>query len=223
MTIARYDVNNANVNREVRFHIERDAGPVANTFLSLKGPANVYPFYNQIAGVPTVEQELGQLRLNLVARAISVYTITVALQVRDTGGETNSGLDWVVEQDEMGAYFNQQLPPLAAAPGVPGVDTSWPVQGNAVDKHHVAPIIDRLGTGGMPLGPKTKPGLQLLLDSLGTVSFDGGTTGPFGDLSDGGSIVLPDGRVVTTGVAAPALPDGAGAFSGLTITWVDVG
>ncbi len=222
MTIARYDVNNANVNRQVRFHIERDAGPVANTFLSLKGPANVYPFYNQIAGVPTVEQELGQLRLNLVQRAISVYTITVALQVRDSGGETNSGLDWVVEQDEMGAYFNQALPPLGG-PGAPGVDQSWPVSGNAVDKHHVADIVDRLGTGGMPLGPKTKPGLQSLLDSLGTVSFDGGTTGPFGDLSDVGAIILPDGRSVTTGAAAPILPDAPGAFSGLTITWLNVG
>lgn len=216
MTIARYDVNNANVNRHVRFRIEDDnvGGGTDNTFLALKGAANVYPFYGQIAGVPTVEQELGQLRLNLVQRAISVYTITVSLQVDVLGG----GFDWTVEQDEMGAYFNQALPPLG---GTPGVDESWPVD-TSVDKHHVADIVDRLGTGGMPLGPKTKDGLQSLLDTLATVSFDGGTTGPFGVLSTGGTVVLPDGRVVTTGAAAPALP--ADVFdSGLAITWVNVG
>ena len=219
MTTARYDVNNANVNRHVRFLVERVASPVANVFLSLKGPANVYPFYNQIAGVPTVEQELGQLRLNLVARALAVYTITVSLQVFDSGGEVNSAVRWTVEQDEMGAYFNQALPPLG---GSPGVDQSWPVSGNTVDKHHVEDITDRLGTGGMTT-IKTKPGLQSLVNTLSTVSFDGGTTGPFGDLSDTGTIVLPDGRVVTTGVAAPALPLAGGQASGLVVTWEDIG
>lgn len=223
MTTARYDVNNANVNRHVRFHVEADGGPTANTFLSLKGPANVYPFYNQVAGVPTVEQELAQLRLSLAARALTAYTITVSLQVQDDIGGVGPGVgfDWTVEQDEMGAYFNQQLPPLAAPPGVPGVDTSWPVQGNAVDKHHVADIVDRLGTGGMTT-VKTKPGLQSLLDSLATISFDGGTTGPFGLLSTGGSVTLPDGRVVPTGVLAPPLPAATNP-AGLTITWVNIG
>jgi hypothetical protein len=220
MTTARYDVNNANVNREVRFRVEAAAAPLSETFLALKGPANVYPFYNQIAGVPTVEQELGQLRTNLVARALTAYTITVALQVRDLGGETNSSIDWIVEQDEMGAFFNQALPPLGAVG--PGVDESWPLEGNTVDKHHVEDIVDRLGTGGMN-APKTKPGLQSLINSLLSVSYDGGTTGPFGLLSAGGTITLPDGRVVTTGAAAPALPV-VGAFTaGLSIVWVDVG
>jgi hypothetical protein len=221
MTIARYDVNNANVNREVRFRVEASAAPKSETFLSLKGPASAYPFYNQIAGVPTVEQELGQLRANLVQRALAVYTITVALQIRDTGGETNSALDWIVEQDEMGAYFNQALPPLGV---VPGVDESWPLQGNTVDKHHVADIVDRLGTGGMPLGPKTKPGLQSLVNSLATVSYDGGVTGPFGALSvAAATITLPDGRLVTTGAAAPTLPIVATDVAGLSVVWIDVG
>lgn len=219
MTIARYDVNNANVNRHVRFLVEADVAPKSETFLSLKGAANVYPFYGQIAGVPTVEQELGQLRLNLVARALAVYTITVSLQVDNATGETNSGIRWTVEQDEMGAYFNQALPPLGTTPGV---DESWPVD-TTVDKHHVEDIVDRLGTGGMPLGPKTKPGLQSLVDSLATVSYDGGTTGPFGALSvAAATITLPDGRVVTTGAAAPTLPATTNA-AGLTVTWVDVG
>ncbi len=87
MTTARYDVNSANVNRHVRFRIEDDnvGGGTANTFLALKGPGNVYPHYNQITGVPTVEQELGQLRLSLVARALTAYAITISLQV-DAGG-----------------------------------------------------------------------------------------------------------------------------------------
>ncbi len=118
----------------------------------------------------------------------------------------------------MGAFFNQALPPLV---GGPGVSESWPVEGNTVDKHHVEDITDRLGTGGMTT-IKTKPGLQSLIDSLATVSFDGGTTGPFGALSITGTITLPDGRVVTTGGAAPALA--ADVFpSGLAVTWLNVG
>ncbi len=223
MTTARYDVNNANVNRHVRFNVTADTAPVDNTFLALKGPGNVYPFYNQVTGVPTVEQELGQLRLSLVARALTAYAITVSLRVDDgvAGANPGQGIFWTAEQDEMGAFFNQQLPPLAAPPGTPGVDGSWPVQGNAVDKHHVADITDRLGTGGMTT-VKTKPGLQSLVDALSTVSYDGGTTGPFGVLSTGGTVVLPDGRVVTTGAAAPALPATTNA-AGLTVTWVDIG
>ena len=216
MTTARYDVNNANTNREVTFNIEPLAGPIANTFLALKGPSNSYPHYNQIAGVPTVEQELSQLRLNLAARALTAYAITVGIRVIDAtaiGGQ----FKWTAEQDEMGAFFNQALPPLAAGPGV---SESWPVEGDTVDKHHVEDITDRLGTGGMTT-IKTKPGLQSLLDSLFSVSYDGGVTGPFGALSAGATITLPDGRVVTVGAAAPALPAGAG-LSGLAITWLNV-
>jgi len=217
MTTARYDVNSANVNRHVTFNVEADAGPTANTFLALKGPANAYPHYNQITGVPTVEQELAQLRLSLAARALTAYAITVSLQVDDSTA-TGGAFRWTAEQDEMGAFFNQALPPLGATPGV---DQSWPLEGNAVDKHHVADITDRLGTGGMTT-VKTKDGLQSLLDSLATVSYDGGTTGPFGALSAGGTITLPDGRVVTTGAAAPALPATTNP-AGLTITFVNVG
>jgi hypothetical protein len=216
MTTARYDVNSANVNRHVRFNIAPDAADpaAANTFLVLKGPANVYPHYNQLAGVPTVEQELAQLRTSLVARALTAYAITISIQVANDG----SSFDWVVEQDEMGAFFNQSLPPLT---GGAGVSESWPVEGNSVDKHHVADITDRLGTGGMTT-IKTKPGLQSLVDSLATVSYDGGTTGPFGALSETGTITLPDGRVVTTGASAPALDDTTSP-AGLVVSWVNVG
>lgn len=210
MTISRYDINNANVNRHVRFRIEDDnvGGGTANTFLALKGPANVYPFYNQVSGVPTVEQELGQLRLNLVIRALSVYTIPVSVQVDHDG----AGTYLVFEADEFGAYFNQNAFTVAGE--------SWPLDATD-DKHHVLDIVDRLGTGGMTT-VKTKNGLQSLMNTLATVSFDGGTTGPFGDISNTGVIILPDGRSVTTGAAAPALPDN-GQASGLAVTWVNVG
>jgi hypothetical protein len=196
MTTARYDINSANVNRVARFHVEADGGPTANTFFAIKGAASAYPFYGQLAGVPTVEQELGQLRLSLVQRALSAYAITVSLNV-EAGG---SFYEWAFEQDEMGAFFNQLWTG----------DTS-------LDKHVVADRTDLLGTGGMTV-IKTKPGLQSLCDSLSTVSFDGGTTGPFGALSTGGTVTLPDGRVVTTGAAAPALP--ATNPAGLVVTWV---
>jgi hypothetical protein len=212
MTTARYDVNAANTNREVTFTVAADAGAIAETFLSLKGAASSYPHYNQIAGVPTVEQELGQLRYNLAARALTAYAITVGLRISDAVA-ANGTLVWTAEQDEMGAFFNQALPPLGTAPGV---DESWPVD-TTVDKHHVEDITDRLGTGGMTT-VKTKPGLQSLLDALGNVSYDGGLTGPFGLLSAGGTVTLPDGRVVTTGGAAPALPATTN-FAGLTIVF----
>jgi len=217
MTTARYDVNNANTNRHVTFNVQASGGVLDNTFLALKGPANTYPHYNQIAGVPTVEQELAQLRLNLAARALTAYAITVSLLVDDAAG-IGGRFKWTAEQDQMGAFFNQALPPLGATPGV---DESWPVQGNTADKHHVEDIVDRLGTGGMTT-IKTKPGLQSLLDSLSTVSYDGGTTGPFGALSITGTITLPDGRVVTTGAAAPALPVVGTDAAGLNITWLNV-
>jgi len=212
MTTARYDVNAANTNREVTFTVAADGTAIAETFFSMKGAASSYPHYGQIAGVPTVEQELGQLRYNLVARALTAYAITVGLSISDAV-ELNGTLVWTAEQDEMGAFFNQALPPLGTTPGV---DESWPVD-TTVDKHHVADITDRLGTGGMTT-IKTKPGLQSLLNSLATVSYDGGATGPFGALSIIGTITLPDGRVVTTGAAAPALPVGTNA-AGLTIVF----
>ena len=217
MTNARYDVNSANTNRQVTFSVAADGAAIANTFLALKGPSNSYPHYNQLAGVPTVEQELAQLRLSLAARALTAYAITVGLQV-DDGVAVGGAFRWIAEQDEMGAFYNQALPPLGVAPGV---DESWPVQGNAVDKHHVADITDHLGTGGMTT-IKTKPGLQSLLDSLANVSYDGGVTGPFGLLSTGGAIILPDGRSVTVGASAPALPATTN-LAGLEIVFVSVG
>ena len=210
MTIARYDVNNANVNRHVRFKVQpEDAGDRdAGLFLSLKGEANVYPFYGQVVGTPTANQELAQLRVSLVVRALTIYTIAIGVQVSrddaDTGGvAVGSALNITFEADEFGAYFNQL----------------W-TGDQTLAKHLVTDIVDALGTGGF-IGPfaggKTKDGLTTLLDSLATVSFDGGTTGPFGALSTTGAITLPDGQVTA---GAPTLAAG-GSPSGLAITYLE--
>ena len=200
MTIARHDVHAANSNRHVTFSVADAGGPTANTFFQLR-PNPHYPPYHALAGAPTDEQELGQLRMNLVVRALSAYTVPVRIEV-------NAALDTLLltfEADEHGAFFNQRAFTVGGE--------SWPLDATD-DKHHVEDITDFLGTGGMPLGPKTKDGLQSLADSLNAVSFDGGTTGPFGALSGGATITLPSGVVVTTGVAAPTLA------AGLTVAWV---
>ena len=212
MTIARYDVNSANVNRHVRFRVQsEDAGDRdAGIFLPLKGRANVYPFYGQIVS-PTGLQEVAQLRLSLVVRALSVYTVPVSIQLADDDGPTGVGsaLDITYEVDEFGAFFNDD--------GVAGGGARWP-EDTSIDKHQVGDITDALGTGGMTT-PKTKDGLTTLLDNLATVSFDGGTTGPFGALSGSGVVVLPDGTSVA---GNPTLAAG-GSPSGLAVTWINVG
>lgn len=200
MTIARYDAHSANTNRHVTFSVADAGGPTANTFFELR-PNPHYPPYHRLAGTPTDEQELGQLRLNLVVRALSAYTVPVRVDVN----ADNSVLELTFEADEHGAYFNQRAFTVGGE--------SWPLD-DTDDKHHVEDITDFLGTGGMPFGPKTKNGLQSLADTLNAVSYDGGTTGPFGALSGGASIVLPSGVAVTTGVAAPTLA------GGLVVAWV---
>jgi hypothetical protein len=216
MTIARYDVNNANVNRHVRFFVEPTiaAERVANVFLALKGPANVYPFYNAVTGTPTANQELAQLRLSLCVRTISRYTVPVSVQVvENSDGEAGGAFFVTYEVDEFGAFFNQRAFTVAGE--------SWPLDPTDA-KHHVDDITDFLGTGGMPLGPKTKPGLQSMLDELELVSFDGGVTGPFGDLSTSGAITLPDGQV---SAGAPVLDNNGGGAttpSGFVISFAGI-
>ena len=147
-----------------------------------------------------------------MVRALSIYTVPVSIQLADDDGATGIGsaLDIVYEADEFGAFFNDD--------GVAGGGSRWP-EDTSIDKHIVDDITDALGTGGMPFGPKTKDGLTTLLDSLATVSFDGGTTGPFGALSTTGAITLPDGQVTA---GAPTLAAG-GSPSGLAVTWINVG
>ncbi len=204
----RYDVNSANVNRQITFRVQAEGGAINNTFLALKGPAHQYPHYHQIQGA-TDEQELAQLRLSLVVRAMTTYAIPVGVHVDANGG----WVDVKYEQDEMGVFFDQDW---TGNPALPKHGQDGTAAAGTPDW-----ITDTVGVGGMPRGPKEKRGLNLLLAELATVSFDGGTTGPFGALSGGANIVLPDGVPVTVGVAAPALPVVSAAYaSGLVATWI---
>lgn len=210
--MSRYDVNAANTNRIIRFRVEaanaadRDAG----LFGMLKGRANSYPHYGQLTTTATANQELAQLRTSLVVRALTRYTPAVGVTLADdsagTGGLTaiaGPALIVTFESDEFGAYFNN----------------NWPTD-TTVAKHITGNISDTVGTGGMTT-VKTKPGLQSLLDSLYGVSYDGGDTGPFGNLSAGGAVVLPDGQTTS---GAPTLDNNGGGVgatvSGLTITYI---
>lgn len=210
--MSRYDVNAANTNRQVRFRVEvANAGDAdATLFAMLKGNAPSYPHYGQLVGVPTANQELAQLRTSYVVRALSNYTKPTGVELADdsfgTGGKTPivaPALIITFEVDEQGEYFNN----------------AWP-SNTTLDKHNVTDITDTVGVGGMTT-IKTKPGLQSLVDTLATISFDGGVTGPFGDLSTTGAIVLPDGQ---TSTAAPVLDNAGGGVgagvSGLTVTFI---
>lgn len=210
----RYDVNSANVNRQITFRVAHESAPTVGlpgTFLALKGPANQYPHYHQIQGA-TDEQELANLRLSLVVRAMTTYAIPVGVHVDPVGG----WVDVKYEQDEMGVFFDQDW---TGNPALPKHGQDGTAAAGTSDF-----ITDTVGVGGMPRGPKEKRGLNLLLAELATVSFDGGTTGPFGALSAGATVVLPDGVAVTmTGAVAPApqLPVVTAAYaSGLVATWI---
>lgn len=177
-----------------------------------KGRSNSYPHYGQLTGTPTANQELAQLRTNLVVSAMKAYAIpthvALATDSASTAGSTANFAPALLigfEQDEMGVFFNN----------------AW--TGNTVlAKHSAADISDTVGVGGAS-SVKTKLGLQGLVDALAGTTYDGGTTGPFGDLTDGGAIVLPDGQTTS---GAPDLDNngsGVGAgVSGLTVTFVSM-
>lgn len=206
--MSTYDVTAANTNRIVRFIVEPSnvADVDAAIFGILKGPATQYPQYGRLTTTPTANQNLAQLRTSLVARALSAYAILVGVQLANdsvgTGGVTAITAPALIlsfEVDSQGEFFNN----------------AW--TGNVtLPKHKVTAITDTLGVGGMTT-PKTKLGLQGLLDTLATVSYDGGTTGPFGTKSATGAIVLPDG---STTAGAPNLSTAAGITSGLKVTYL---
>lgn len=209
--MSRYDVNSANTNRHVRLRVEAaNAGDAdAALFGMNKGRASTYPHYGQLVGTPTANQELAQIRTNYVVRALSNYVKPVGVELAvdsfGTAGSTATAgpaLIITYEVDEQGELFNQ----------------AW-TGDQTLDKHLTTDIADTVGVGGMT-APKTKPGMQSLLDSLATVSFDGGTTGPFGDLSTTGAVVLPNGQ---TTAGAPVLDNAGGGvpgLSGLSVTYI---
>jgi len=211
--MSRYDVGSAaNTNRHVRFRVQPSNAADANAALFglLKGRNNQYPNYGQLAGTPTGVQEVAQLRTSLVVRALTRYAIPVGIQLAadsfaTAGATANFGpaLILTFEQDSTGEFYNN----------------AW--AGNTLlPKHLTTDIVDTVGIGGMT-APKTKPGLQSLLDSLFSVTYDGGVSGPFGNLSNGGNVVLPNGVAV---VGVPVLDNAGGGVaastSGLTVTYL---
>lgn len=208
------DANNANTNRIVRFDIAVDltgivpsGAPVVNDqvtdasdiFASLQGPNYNYKHYGKVQN-PTQAQILAQLRLSLITRSLSRYAILVGVQLADAGAETSNAVRLEFETDRTGVFYNND----------------WSTD-QSVDKNIVADIADTVGTGGMN-APKTKAGLQKMLDELAAVSYDDGVTYVFGWDSSAG-VTLPDGTSATgpslASTNTPAVP----VYSGLQIVW----
>lgn len=201
------DVYGANSSNIVRFLIEpADAADRnASIFGMFNGSESEYPYYGKMTTVPTANQKLAQLRTNYVVRAVTAYAPVVGVKfARDSGGTAYTAtfgpaLEVWFEQDKLGAF----------------IDPAYIATNGVGSKHRVTDITDSLGTGGMSF-TKTKKGLLSLLDTLSTVSFDNGVTGPFGTLSTSGAIVLKDG---STTAGAPVLTDGVRP-AGLTISYL---
>jgi len=189
------DANNANTNRIVRFDVTAGGGatPAADMFVALQGPNYNYKHYGKVQN-PTQAQILAQLRLSLITRSLSRYAILVGVQVADQGAGAGSAARLEFETDRTGVYYNND----------------WSTN-QAVDKDIVIDIADTVGVGGMTT-PKTKAGLQTMLDELAAVSYDDGVTFIFGTDSTAG-VTLPDGTTAT----GPSLAGGAN--SGLVVTW----
>ena len=208
------DANNANTNRIVRFDITVNtaaynvntnpgggAVDASDIFAALEGPNYNYKHYGKVQN-PTQAQILAQLRLSLVTRTLSRYAILVGVQVADvtTSGETSNALRLEFETDRTGVYYNND----------------WSTD-QSVDKNIVTDIADTVGTGGMN-SPKTKAGLQTMLDELASVSYDDGVTYIFGFDSTAG-VTLPDGTSATGPSLAPSTILSPPVASGLVVTW----
>ena len=202
LTIGRYDSGALNTNRQIRFRVQGNTGATAaNIFTFLEGNEAQYPNYGRNTS-PTVNQQLAQLRASLVRQALTAYAPLVGFAVdADSAANAAGALIVVFEQERIGAFYDN-------------AHTATP----ATAAHTVADIVDTVGVGGMS-SPKTKNGLNSLLQTLSTISYDGGTTGPFGTLSSSGAITLPDGSVTS---GAPALNGGVDGThaTGLAISFL---
>lgn len=200
----RYTSSALNTNRHVRFRVQGNTGATAaNLFLFLEGNEAQYPHYGRLTSTPTANQSLAQLRASLIRMALTAYAPLVGFSIAaDSASNAAGALIVTFEQERIGAFYDNAhtVTPATAA-------------------HTVADITDTVGTGAMS-AVKTKPGLNSLLQTLSTISYDGGVTGPFGALSATGAIVLPDG---TTTSGAPALDGGVDGThaTGLAISFLD--
>jgi hypothetical protein len=171
--MSRYDVNAGRTNREVKFRI--DTGAAAMVGFNKGNFAN-YPHYGQLTTAATGDQELGQLRANALVRAVSAYTVPVAVAIDATG----QFLDVTFEVSEQGEFFDQ----ASTITGVPS--------------HVVTDVTDVLGVGGMTT-VKTKAGLQTLATAalLSTAGTDGIST-----LFDGATVLADTTTTTLVAVAA---------------------
>lgn len=211
-----YDVSSANTNRVVRFLVEPASAGDRNAALFgiLKGRNDSYPNYGRLTTVPTNNQELAALRTSLVARALSRYAILVGVKLaQDSAGTGSPGtanfssaLELWFEVNESGVFYNNNWA-QGAVPTITNFDKHTP--GNASDGT-AGTYADTVGVGGMTT-PKTKPDLNGILNSIKDISYDGGTTGPFGSKSSTGNITLPNGAVTS---AAPVLSTSSGGPNG---------
>lgn len=200
--MSRYDSGALNTNRHVRFRVQGNGGSAAaNLFYFVEGNEAQYPSYGRNNSA-TANQNLAQLRASLIRMALSAYAPLVGFAIdADASANAAGALIVVFEQERIGAFYDN-------------AHTTTP----ATAAHTVADITDSVGTGGMST-VKTKNGLNSLLQTLSTVSYDGGTTGPFGALSTSGSIVLPDGTTTSGAPSLAAGVDGTHA-TGLSITYL---
>lgn len=205
-----YKPSGSNVNRTVTFRIEATdaADSNAGLFGIHNGLSGTWPFEGQLPTAPTANQTLAQERTLFVLDAMRQLGVIVGVApVADSHGTALAAsyeapaLEVTFETDDLGTFQNSAYSlsnPTAAA------------------KQVTTDITDTLGIGGSSI-VKTKNGLQSIVDALATVSFDGGTTGPFGVLSATGNIVLSDGTTTTAGAPTLATP---GTGSGITVTFV---
>jgi len=195
------DANNANTNRIVRFDVvaETPGTAGADIFAALMGPNYNYKHYGKVQN-PTQAQILAQLRLSLVTRSLSRYAILVGVQVAQSGADVNAAVRLEFETDRTGVFYRD----------------GWSLD-QVAPKNIVTDIADTVGTGGMN-APKTKAGLQSMLDELAAVSYDDGVTFIFGTDATAG-VTLPDGTTATGPDLTPAVPGTNDA--GLVVVWDD--
>jgi len=166
--MSRYDVTGTNSPLTTKFRIDAGAGGALGL---LKGNFTTYPHYGQLSTAPTADEELKQLRVNALVRAVSVYTIPVAVEVDPTG----QWVDVTFEAAQQGEFFDNA-----------STSTNTP-------NYVVTDITDTLGVGGMTT-TKTKSGLQTL--ATAALATTEGTDGAGTTLFDG-STVLADGTTPT--------------------------
>src|SRR5262245_31672815 len=105
--MSNYDVSAANTNRHTRFFVEPNAAAdkVANVFRLSNGVSPSYPFYGRDTDI-SANEELQQLRVSLIVRAMSAYAPVVGVQLaNNSDGEANGAIIVTFETWDSGVFF----------------------------------------------------------------------------------------------------------------------